>query len=196
MRVASALSGASDSTCRIRRSAISNCRWAHAWRARASTSVASGESGCRIGPVINEDSAWGVSGAGYTSGVAGAKKDAGREPGVGDSPRRSKIVGDGEPSTTRRPGVFIPAIVDVRVGGGSERVVVENRRLLVEQVEHRQVEVELVPRPARLVVQVHANIVNPRRRAQRTRRYGLSAAPEVGMRAIQRHLVRPVTTSA
>src|SRR5690348_17091745 len=111
-------------------------------------------------------------------GVAPARKKrraCARRRRVGGEP--SKVVRHRESEIARRAGVLHPSEVWIRAGGGPEEVVVEERRLLVEHVERREVEIEPVLGPRRPVVDIEAELVGPRQAAERARRDRYTAAP-------------------
>src|SRR6185312_5268932 len=109
----------------------------------------------------------------------GCKKNAGQGPAQGGVRHRSEIVGDGEAHAARRMGVLYAAVVRIGAAGGTEEVVVEDRRLVVQHIEHGEVEIEFLLRPLRLVVNAEIDVVHPRRGAERTGWNGYAAAPVI-----------------
>src|SRR6185437_3137089 len=121
-----------------------------------------------------------------------------RERGSGTSP----VVGNRELRGARRHAGFDHVVAGAGAGGRHEVVPVERGGLFVEHVEYLELEIELVLRPAGLVIHAQVDIVDPWRalgsvrRNARTRRDGYAAAPVVLAAGVQAHLVWSVGAAA
>src|SRR5690348_43510 len=91
----------------------------------------------------------------------GRKKTPGMGPVLRKSPAseyscHSKAIGNGESNTAWRRKVLDIAVFGIGIGGRPKEVVDEERCLMVEHVEHRDIEVEPVVSPLerRFVIQI------------------------------------------